>query len=107
MTSNIIYSTLLDSDPDLRDIVEMFTNEMPERIGRIEALWDARDLPELKRYAHKLKGAGGSHGFGILSERTSELENLIDRNADEKTIQTAIESLIDICNRITPDIRKE
>ena len=42
----------------------------------MQAAWELRDLEELARLAHWLKGAGGTLGFHALTEPAKKLEML-------------------------------
>ncbi len=95
-----IYSVLA-SDPDLQEIVQLFVDEMSDRIARFEAEFAAKNWAELGRAAHQLKGAAGSYGFAELSPAAATLENTIKANADEATISAATDHLIALCRRTT------
>ena len=51
-----IYSRLAD-DLDLRDIVEMFVEEMPGRVETLLNQLESADWDGLRRTTHQLKGA--------------------------------------------------
>ncbi len=75
-TGECIYSRL-SGDPDLRDIVEMFVEEMPGRVASLldhlsDANWEG-----LRRAAHQLKGAAGSYGFEPISPSAGRVESAI------------------------------
>ena len=85
-TGEYIYSHLGD-DPDLRDIVEMFVEEMPERAASlIEHLNDA-DWDGLRLAAHQLKGAAGSYGFEAISPCAGRVEAAIRDGEPEQSIR--------------------
>lgn len=98
-----VYSSLLESDPDLQDIVVLFTQEMSERIETLKKYWRDKDYPGLQRFTHQLKGAGGSHGFAPLSVAASNLENCLKTKAEESEIEKSLDALIAICRRVTAD----
>ncbi|MEA1950355.1 MAG: Hpt domain-containing protein [Planctomycetota bacterium] len=91
-----IYSTL-GSDPDLGELVELFVDEMPERVQNITNLLEQSDWEELRRAAHQLKGAAGSYGFDAISPTAAVVENKIRGEHCEEEICQAIEELCDIC----------
>jgi HPt (histidine-containing phosphotransfer) domain-containing protein len=98
-TSDPLYSTL-GGDPDLGEIVELFVDEMPERISNLLDLMDSQQWEELRRAAHQLKGAAGSYGFGPISPAAAHLENVIKTNeSDEEQIRQAVDELINLCGR--------
>jgi len=93
-----LYSSLGD-DPDLAEIVELFVDEMPERVSSILRLFDASDWDELRRIAHQLKGAAGSYGFDAISPEAMRLEGVLLRGATEEEIRDAVDDLVDLCRR--------
>ena len=93
------YSTLA-SDPDLAEIVEMFIDEMPDRIASLKSEFKTSDWNELGRLAHQLKGAAGSYGFGQITTLAASLEVAIRQSQGELAVNAAFEQLIDGCDRI-------
>jgi HPt (histidine-containing phosphotransfer) domain-containing protein len=64
-------------DPDLRDIVAMFVEEMPERVAAVEMAFRAGDLDTLTRLAHQLRGSAGGYGFTSIGDAAAEIEETI------------------------------
>lgn len=93
-----LYSTLAQ-DPDLCDIVDLFVQEMPERINALAGQTGVADWEQLRRTAHQIKGAAGSYGFTPITQRAAKLEDLIRESRPEDEIRQAVEDLIDLCRR--------
>ena len=91
-----LYSSLA-SDPDLADIVEMFVEEMPDRISAILTQCEAGEWEMLRRTAHQIKGAAGSYGFESVSPVAGRLEDTIRAGEPEDRIRQAVASLVDLC----------
>lgn len=98
--NDFIYSILAD-DEDLREIVEMFVEEMPERVDLIRKELQAQDWDSLERTVHQLKGAAGSYGFAGLSPAAGNVETLIRDKAPFEEISAEIDKLIHLCSLIT------
>ena len=96
-----LYSTLAE-DPDLGEIVDMFVDEMPDRISKLLAQLESGSWEELRRAAHQLKGAAGSYGFDAISPSAAALEDSLRNSKPEAEIQKAAESLVALCQRATP-----
>ena len=95
------------SDPDMSELIAMFVEEMPERVRSLDSLWQSRDLDNLKRIAHQLKGAGGGYGFSTVSNAAGKLEDLLkssvtspEPEARFKSIQSEVNALIQLCQRV-------
>ena len=93
-----LYSTL-GGDPDLRDIVEMFVDEMPERTSALVERLDSGDREGLRRLAHQLKGAAGSYGFEPITQVAARLEQAIRDSQPEPEIRRLVGELTDMCAR--------
>ena len=91
-----IYSPLAD-DPDLRQIVEMFVQEMPGRTTLLLNQLLGGDWQALRSTLHQLKGAAGSYGFDPISHCAAKAESTLRNNASEEDIRAAIEELIELC----------
>jgi HPt (histidine-containing phosphotransfer) domain-containing protein len=63
-----------------------------------QAYADAR-LEELQRLAHRLKGAGGSYGYPLLTDASKRLEDAV-KARDSRAAETAIDEIAAMCQAI-------
>ena len=96
-----MYSTF-GLDPEMSDLVEMFVDEMPDRLANFCDCMDRNDMEAVCIAAHQLKGAAGSYGFGELTPSLHHLEMALKRNASADEIQLALDAVIALCERIRP-----
>jgi HPt (histidine-containing phosphotransfer) domain-containing protein len=91
------------NDPDMKEILEMFIQEMPERVAQLQASWEGRHLDGLRRLAHQLKGAGGGYGYPSLSGAAGELESTLQsiRDGEVERIKTQLDELVNLCQRMS------
>ena len=98
-----IISTLA-SDPDMGELIQLFVEEIPERVRTLQNFWQQRDLNELKRIAHQLKGSGGGYGFATLGNAAGTLEHTLNQTAsaqpDLETIARQVDDLVNLCARV-------
>lgn len=94
-----LYSTLAN-DPDLGGIVELFVEEMPNRIASLQQCLAESNWEELRRVAHQLKGAAGSYGFHPISPVAAHLEQLIKQSQPEEEVLRAVEELVEMCRSV-------
>jgi HPt (histidine-containing phosphotransfer) domain-containing protein len=93
------------SDPDMREILELFVKEMPSRVRDLRASWEKRELDKVGRLAHQLKGAGGGYGFGVISEAAAKLEKSVTSLSGTPTtavlneMKLQVDTLVDLCSR--------
>ena len=93
-----IVSTLA-SDPDLGSLVQMYVEEMPERISTFAASYEAQNWEALRTLAHQTKGAAGSYGFEILSNLAGELEIACRQMVSQEAIQHRYQRLVEAMKR--------
>lgn len=99
-----IRSTLA-TDPDMVELISMFVDELPQRTATLQSLVEQRDLAQLKRMAHQLKGAAGGYGFADLGTSAASLErvllNVCPPPCEEelKRVRERVDELVDLCRR--------
>lgn len=99
---NRIISTLAD-DPEMADIVELFTDELPKRIESLESAFRSREWDTVRTLAHQLKGAAPSYGFESIGVAAALVESLVKSDPDAEQISDEVEDLISLCRRATTD----
>ena len=80
-------------------IVARFVEQLPSRIGQMDAAVARADCIELAALAHWLKGAGGSMGFDALFEPAKALEDACKTN-DLHAAKAVMAQLRDLVDRI-------
>lgn len=94
-----IYSTL-GGDPDLGELVEMFVEEMPDRIQTLQQQGAERDWEQLGRTAHQIKGSAGSYGFDPVTPFAAKLESSCREERSEQEIVDDLDRLVALCNQL-------
>lgn len=98
-STDYIYSRL-GGDPELGDIVEMFVDEMPERVASLLDQLDKSDWESLRRTAHQLKGAAGSYGFDPVTPCAARVEAAVRDGEPEERIRAVCKELAELCSRL-------
>ena len=83
-TENPVVSRL-GSSPRFQKVILQFINKLKEELIRAQLAWENKNLEELTRIAHWLKGAGGTVGFDEFTEPASKLENFAKTAQAEHT----------------------
>jgi signal transduction histidine kinase/DNA-binding NarL/FixJ family response regulator len=73
------------NDPDMTAVIGDFVAGLPAQVSKIQALVDGRDLGELRRAVHQLKGAGGGYGFPQITQFALQAENQLKASAGDLT----------------------
>lgn len=89
------------TDADMLEIIQMFVDEMPERVASLEQAWDESNVELLSRIAHQLKGACAGYGYSAVGEAAAALENSL-KSADHElsSVQSQFDELINLCSRV-------
>jgi HPt (histidine-containing phosphotransfer) domain-containing protein len=93
-----VYSCLA-ADPILGELVDLFAEEMPDRIAVLDSLAKSQDWKQLARTAHQLKGAAGSYGFDQITPIVARLEAAARDGRDENEILSALNELLSLCKQ--------
>jgi HPt (histidine-containing phosphotransfer) domain-containing protein len=91
-----LYSTL-GGDADLGEIIDVFVEEMPDRVAALLGQFRASDWDGLRRTAHQLKGAAGSYGYLTISHLAGRLEETLCRGEPKSRVRDAVHALIATC----------
>ena len=87
-----------ENDPDLRDLVVLFVDELDHRVAAIRHAYHAEDAAELRRLSHQLKGAAGGYGFDPIGDAAARLEyELLHDEAELSALSERVEDLISCC----------
>ncbi|HEY1601548.1 MAG TPA: Hpt domain-containing protein [Pirellulales bacterium] len=93
-----LYSTLA-GDPEMVSLVEMFVDDLPERVQSLLDHLQASDRDGLRRIAHQLTGAAGSYGFHEITVEAATLESMLCERGPESEVAAATNMLINLCRR--------
>ncbi len=91
------YSALGD-DPELRELVTIFVDEIPDRVNLLVGCLASGDWDGLGRLAHQFKSAVGSYGFGQLVLPAGRLETAVREGHAEDLVEEALATLTELCN---------
>lgn len=94
-----IYSALPTEDDEFRDIVVEFMERLQGQMVEVGEACHRQDFAAVADFAHRLKGSGGTAGFGELTAPACELEE-VARLQDWEAMQVAIERIEGIVQRI-------
>lgn len=96
-----ILSTFAD-DPDMRELVEMFVAEVPDKINAFEAHASTRNWPKLKQLSHQLKGSAGGYGFEAITPLAQRLEMAVNPvQPDVQEVDACIQQLVEVLRRLS------
>jgi len=101
-----IYSEVLQGAPFLKKVVEAFVHSMSDRLNELEkALKDGR-FQELSVLAHRLKGAGGTHGYPAVTAAARSLQEAALRS-DSAEAERWLKELRSLADRLVPEAPPE
>jgi HPt (histidine-containing phosphotransfer) domain-containing protein len=95
------------SDPEMRDIVTLFIDDLPRRAESLRSALLAGDRARLRMLAHQLRGSAGGYGFPALGNAAANVEILILSGAGDERIGGAVERLVHRCRAAASSHRLE
>ena len=91
------------TDPDMTAVIDDFVNGLPAQVAKIRGLVEGKDLGELRRAVHQLKGAGGGYGFPQITQIALQAENELKASANDLTqdVLGRVNELVDLIRRVS------
>jgi len=84
----------------LADLQKDYIRSMPSKVTNLQFLWQEGRREELATEYHKLKGTGRTYGIPEISQLGEALEALLESQADQPSLQNAVELSFCILKRI-------
>lgn len=84
-----LYSTLLEREPELIDLIKKYVNKYPEMIRDLKLAYMKKNKDEFNQRLHDLKSTGGNYGFMLITELAIKTRDYLKSNnfvAVEKTL---------------------
>jgi len=91
-------------DNDMLELVEMFVEELPEKVAAIERAIGEQDLVMLATLAHQLTGSAGGYGFPSITESAKAIEQSAKAKDDLEVLRDKFSTLADLCRRATASV---
>jgi len=88
------------SDPDMREVIEEFVGRLPSQVFGIRRLLEEKNLEELRRAVHQMKGAGGGYGFADITTYAAKAEQAVKEGCPLEKISAEVESLVQLVRRV-------
>jgi CheY-like chemotaxis protein len=86
-------------EADMLELIQMFVDELPERVATIEKAMTEQDLDCVKALAHQLKGSAGGYGFPSITQIAGTVEGTVKMNREMDQVKVAVDALIGLCRR--------
>lgn len=101
--SNAPIRSQLANDPEMAELIELFLSDLGTRAASLQELWAARDVAQIARMAHQLRGASAGYGFPMIGAAAGEIEDALKHRApgdvDLESIDGRLKELLSLCNR--------
>ncbi len=72
-------------DPTMHEAIAEFVAMLPRRVALMRKLIGERQLPELRRVVHQLKGAGGGYGFDDMTRLAAQADRTLKQDSPLET----------------------
>ena len=93
-------------DPDFTDLLQEFVNNLAQRQNALREHLDKKEVDQVARIIHQLRGACGGYGFPTLTETAGHLEELLQNGHSIDAIRPEIELFIESLSLATAECPK-
>lgn len=94
----------LASDPEMRELIDMYVQDLPTRLDSIRSAMGTGNLNEVRRLSHQLRGASAGFGFapvGLVAAEVEETIKALQEQADAiDRVRPLVEKLDALCRRV-------
>ena len=87
-------------DADMVELIEMFVDELPDRVAALNDAFESESWDTLKTLSHQLKGAAPGYGFEPVGTAAAEVERLLKSSPAADELNDAVQSLLAVCKRV-------
>jgi len=84
----------IEADSILRQFLPQFVAELPPIVAAVIDRLERRELAELAKSVHQLKGAGAFYGFPQISAAAAEAERRIKQAEPVDVVRKGVEQLV-------------
>ncbi|MCC6676469.1 MAG: Hpt domain-containing protein [Phycisphaerales bacterium] len=89
-------------EPELKELVQLFTSELPDRVRAIENAWSTREVTVLRRMVHQLRGASAGYGYPTIGHAAGAIEDRLRElgSTDEPgwlSLRRQVDQLVNLC----------
>ena len=102
--SQIIISTLIDEDEEMRELLLTFVESLPSLITDVISAFNQKNWDGTRESAHKLKGLGGSYGYPMLTDLAASIETQI-KQTQLDGIEEKMIALQTMCDQIIAGLK--
>ena len=88
------------NDPDMREVIDEFVARLPLQVANIKRMLDEKNLDELRRAVHQMKGAGGGYGFAQITTFAAKAEQKVKDGAPLDAIAGQVDELVQLVRRV-------
>ena len=100
-----VYSSLVDSEPEFAEIVELFLERLPELIDKISQSFADGDWELVRDELHRTKGVAGNYGYSELMKLIAKGE-FVATSEDQRAFTALLVEIKDMEARILAAVNK-
>lgn len=89
----------LANDPSMIELIELYVDEMPDKVAAIEQTLADGNYQDLARIAHQIKGSAGGYGFAPITQHAALVERSALNQTDLPELDRQVRNLIKLCLR--------
>jgi len=87
------------TDADMVELVDLFVEELPDKIAAIRKAVEDQNLVAVATLAHQLKGSAGGYGFPTITTAATLVEASAKGEEKAEAIADQVNALSQLCGR--------
>jgi CheY-like chemotaxis protein/HPt (histidine-containing phosphotransfer) domain-containing protein len=95
-----VYRSEFADDPEMKEVLGEFVHQLPDQVYRLSTLLEQKNLDELRRAVHQIKGAGGGYGFPNVTQIAAAAEARIKAADPLEAITAGIQDLMELIRKV-------
>jgi signal transduction histidine kinase/DNA-binding response OmpR family regulator len=94
------YRSEFADDLEMKEVLNEFVVQLPDQVKRLKGLLSEKNIDELRRAVHQIKGAGGGYGFPTVTQIAAAAEARIKASDPLESIAAGVNDLIELIRNI-------
>jgi len=104
LTAQLPVRSQFSNEPEMRELVEMFVEELPQRMQSLQEAFNSQQWEIVHRISHQLKGASAGYGFPTIGTAAARVEDVVKSGPVSSQqsltqLNESVKQLINLCSR--------
>lgn len=103
--NSLVLRSSYSNDPEFAPLLELFIDELPQRVETILSASRAAEWETLRRVAHQLRGSSAGYGFPMVGQTAGRIDDALRKSLPTDEVQLMrlrgeVDELVNLCKRV-------